>query len=113
MSLRESEYIVGSPLLRSSAAASLYPEDPLSSTKEISTNSKNSVLDHSVDDGTGASKTIYFQQQHDPERKPIDWTTSDPMVTNKVDPVSILSAKTFADFKKLFHTRLSKITGAV
>ena len=57
MSLRDQqEPIVESPLLRSTAATSLYPEDPVSS-KAISKPS-NCIFDHSVDDGTVRARSL-------------------------------------------------------
>ena len=78
MSLRDQQdTIVCSPLLRPAASTSLnlYPEDPLSSKKDISRKSKNSVIDRSVDDGTSKQLESYFQERRPGcATKPLDWT---------------------------------------
>jgi hypothetical protein len=78
MSLRDQQdTIVCSPLLSPAddTSLNLYPEDPLSSTKDISRKSKISVIDRSVDDGTSKQLESYFQERRPGcATKPLDWT---------------------------------------
>ena len=100
MSLRDQqETIVCSPLLRPVADTSLlYPEDPPSSTKDISRKSKNSVLDLSVDDGTSKQLEGYFQErQHGPATEPLDGT-------KHRERAAEVAAKELAAIIKQYHT---------
>jgi hypothetical protein len=87
------------PAADTSLPSLLYPEDPPSSTKDISRKSKNSVLDLSVDDGTSKQLESYFQKrQHGPATKPLDWT-------KRRERAAQVAAKELAAINKQYHTQ--------